>query len=878
MIEFVQTLAARLLALFRRRSLDRELDAELRSHLDMAVERNLAQGMSREQARRQALLDFGGLQQTKEIYRERRGLPFLDALFQDLRYAFRMLGKSPGFTSIAILTLALGIGANTAIFSAINAVLLRPLPFPNANRLVFVWATDRQRGIQEDVTSYPNFEDWKAQSKTLEALAAFTTRSAVLSNGERAEMVPAIQGTPGIFELLGSSPELGRTFRQEEGEPGLSHVLILSDAFWRERFAGRTDVIGQTLRVNEEPYTIVGVMPAGFRISRERPEQVYAPLVRDPHRGHGFLMVLGRLRPGVSVREARTEMGAIAKRLEEAYPNGNRGVGVNIVPLIDAMAGAVKTGMMIFLGVVGLVLLIACTNVANLMLARGTSRMKEIAVRAALGAERQRILRQLLTESTVLALAGGATGLLASYWISRALVESLKQFNVARLADTHTDTGVLLFTLAVSLVTGIFFGAVFAFSVGSPRLNEALHHSRRQSTDGGRGGRLRGALVVAETAMALVLLAAAGVLLKSVLVMRGTAPGFQTENRLAIEFWLPPKKFSGDSRRIQFFKEALARAEAVHGVHSAALVADLPLGGGFDSLSFHIAGQPDPAPGKPFQSLFNVASPGYFSTMGIPLQAGREFSDDDSADTTPVIVINEAAARRFWPGEPPLGKQISLSGTAMLTVVGVVGDTRQVSLGSAPRPEIFLNYMQSSPEWSWLVMVARTEGGAALLRAALKSAAQQVDPAVPVTRVLPMDEVLALSLAQPELWAGLLAVFAVLAVVLAAVGLYGVVSYLVAERTHEMGIRMALGAKRSDVFSLVVKQGLRLTLGGTLIGIPCALAAAQLLVHLVPNVRPGDPSTLTAVSALLLSVAFAASYIPARRATRVDPIVALRYE
>jgi putative ABC transport system permease protein len=527
--------------------------------------------------------------------------------------------------------------------------------------------------------------------------------------------------------------------------------------------------------------------------------------------------------------------------------------------------------------VVSLVLLIACTNVANLMLARGASRMKEIAVRAALGAERQRILRQLLTESTVLALAGGAAGLLTSNWVSRALVASLKPLDVPRLADTHTDLSVLVFTFAVSLFTGIFFGVVFAFSVGSPKLTEALRQSSHQATEAARGRRLRSGLVVAETAMALVLLASAGVLLKSILVMRRTAPGFQTENRLAIEFWLPPKKLSSDSRSMQFFKLALARAQAVHGVHSCALIADLPLGGGSDSLSFHIAGKPDPAPGKPFQSLFNVASSGYFSTMGIPLHAGREFSDQDSVDTAPVIVINEAARRRFWPGEIPLGKQISLD-TNLLTIVGVVGDTRQTSLGVAPRPEIFLNYMQSSPQWSWLVMVARTEGDPAPLSAALKSAAQQVDPNVPVTRILALGDVLALSLAQPQLWAALLAVFAVLAMVLAAVGLGGLVAYLVAQRTHEMGIRLALGASRSDVFSLVVRQGLGLTLAGTLIGIPGVLGAAQLLVHLVPSVRASDPSMLTAVSALLLSVAFAASYIPARRATRVDPIVALRYE
>jgi putative ABC transport system permease protein len=878
MTDRLRQLLRRLGSFFRRSQLDSDLDAEMSAHLELAIEENLQRGLSAAEARRQALLRFGGAQQTKEQHRDARGLPILDTLLQDIRYSSRTLRKSPGFTIVAVLTLALGIGANSAIFSSINAVLLRPLPFANANRLVFVWAADRQRGNNEDVASFPDFEDWRGQSKTLEAMAAFTTRSASLSNGERAELVPAVQGTPGIFELFGVSPQLGRTFRNEEGELGAPRVLILSDAFWKERFAGRTDVIGQTLHVNEEPCTIVGVVPPGFRISREKPEDVYLPLLRDRDRGHGFLMVLGRLRAGVSIREAQTEMSAIARRLEDAYPTQDRGVGVNIVPLVDAMAGGAKTGMFIFLGVVTLVLLIACTNVANLMLARGTARTKEIAVRAALGADRRRIFQQLLTESTFLALAGGLVGLLASSWMSRVLVSLLKQFDVPRLADTRTDLSVLVFTLAVSLFTGIFFGAVFAFSVGTPKLNEALHRSGHQATESARGGRLRSALVVAETAMAIVLLASAGVLLKSVFVMRSTAPGFQTENRLAVEFWLPRKKFASDASRIQFFKSAVARAAAVHGVHSAALVSDLALGGGFDSLSFHISGKPDPAPGKPYQSLFNIASPGYFTTMGIPLRAGREFSDYDSTNTAPVVVVNEAAARRFWPGELPLGKQISLTDKNPLTVIGVVGDTRQVSLGSAPRPEIFLNYMQSSPDWSWLVMVARTDGDPSLVSAALKSTAQQVDADVPVTRILALNDVLALSLAQPQLWAELLAVFATLALGLAAIGLYGVVSYLVARRTHEMGIRVALGANRGDVFSLVLKQGLGLTLAGAFIGILCALGATQLLVHLIPSAHPGDPATLAAVSALLLGVAFAASYLPARRATRIDPMVALRYE
>ena len=877
-MNWLREVARRLRMLMHRRQFDADLEEEMRLHLELRQQEHLESGMTADSARAAARRRFGNVTALREKSHMAWGWGWFEHLVQDVRYCLRMLRKSPGFTAAAVLTLALGIGANTAIFSTIDAVLLRQLPFANADRLVFVWATDAQRGVNEDVTSFPNFEDWRAQSKSFEAMAAFTTRRAMLSDGEKAEMAPAVQGTPGIFELFGVSPVLGRTFRPEEMEAGGSHVVVLGDAFWKERFGGRADVLGQTLRVNEEPYRIVGVMPPGFRISRDKPERIYVPLVRDPSRGHGFLMVLGRLRPRVSIGEAQTEMSVIARRLADAYPKQNGGAGANIVPLVDAMAGGAKTGMMIFLGVATLVLLIACTNVANLMLARSASRMKEMAVRAALGAGRRRILQQLLTESTVLALGGGVAGLLVSSWMARALVASLRQFNVPRLADTHTDALVLGFTLVVSLVTGIFFGAVLGFSAGSSKLNDVLRESSRSATEGARGRRLRSALVLAETAMALVLLAAAGVLLKSILVMRSTAPGFRSENMLAVEFWLPARRFAHDPERIQFFKSALARAETVHGVRSVALVADLPLGGGSDSLGFHIPGKPDPAPDKPFQSLFNVASAGYFRTMGIPLRAGREFGDLDSTNTAPVVVINESAARRFWPGEDPLGKHISLPDTTVLTVIGVAGDTRQLSLGAAPRPEIFLSYMQPGPPWSWLVMVARTDGDPAPLAATLKSAVQQVDAGVPVTDIRSMDDVLALSLAQPQLFAGLVTAFAALALMLAAVGLYGVVSYTVAQRTHEMGIRVALGAHRRDVLSLVLKQGLGLTLGGALVGMLCALGATRLLVHLVPSIRPGDPLTLTAVSALLLGVALAASYLPARRAMKVDPAIALRYE
>lgn len=549
---------------------------------------------------------------------------------------------------------------------------------------------------------------------------------------------------------------------------------------------------------------------------------------------------------------------------------------MNIVPLASAIAGPAGTGLFIFLGVVALVLLIACTNVANLMLARSVSRLKELAIRSALGAGGRRILQQLLVESTILSLAGGLLGLLLSGWIVRALVSVMSQFNVPRLAEAHPDARVLVFTLAISLLAGTFFGAVFAFSVDSPKLSETLRESGRPAAEHARGGHSRRVLIVVETAMALILLASAGVLLKSILVMRTAAPGFHSQGVLTVEFWLPQKKFAATLQRIQFFNSVLARAKSVNGIRSVALVADLPLGGGSDSLGFHIAGKP--APGAAFDSLFNVASSGYFRTMGVPVLAGREFTESDSANTAPVAVINRAAAVRFWPGEDPVGKQISLSETDRFTVIGVVGDTRQMSLGMAPRPEFFLNYMQPSFSWPWLVMVARTDGDPARLTGTLKSAVQQVDSDVPVTNILPMDDVLAASMAQPELFAGLLSVFAALALVLAAVGLYGVVSYLVAQRTHEMGIRIALGASRREIFYLVLKQALVLTLCGASLGILCSLGATQLLVHLVPAARPGDPLTLAGVSILFLCVAFAASYLPAWCATKVDPMVALRYE
>jgi putative ABC transport system permease protein len=815
-------------------------------------------------------------------------LGFLETFAQDVRFALRMLRKNPSFTAIAVLTLALGIGANTAIFSIVNAVLLRPLPFPDSSKLVMVWATDENRGMSEDVLSYPDFEDWKSQAKSFDAMAAFTTRTATFSNGDESEIFPAMQVTAGLFDVLRVSPALGRGFLPGESDPGASRDALLSDSMWREQFSARPDILNQTVRINELEYTIVGVMPSGLKISPDRQEMIYTPLIRDHDRGHGFVRVLARLAPHTSIAQAQAEMDVITRRLAAQYPKDDKGVGANVMRLSNALAGDARVGLLVFLGVVTLVLLIACANVANLMLARSVVRQKELSVRVALGAGRRRIIQQLLTESTILSLAGGAIGLLVAGGLDRALVAMIaRTFPVSRIAESSMDAWVLGFTLIVSLVVGIVFGLAPALSSSAPDLNDNLRDAGRSVAGTLRGRRVRNVLVIAETSLALVLLAGAGLLLKSLVVMRANAPGFTTQNLLAVEFRLPRTKLANPTAALSFFKDLVDRAEAVPGVRSAALVANLPFGGGHDSLGFQIPGHPAPQPTNHFEASFNIVSANYFRTMEIPLLKGREFSERDAANTPPVAIINQAAANRFWPGENPIGEQImlpsssdssSVRSTVALTIVGVTRDVRQSSLGVASQPEIFIHYMQPGPAWPWLVLVVRTTGAPESYANALKSAAALAGRQVPIAQIGTMDNILASSLAQPGLFTMLLGVFAALAVALAAVGLYGVVSYNVTQRMHEMGIRVALGAGRGDIARLVLRQGVFLALAGTAIGMAGALAVSRLLIHLVPSVEPNDPMTLAAVVALLLGVALIASLLPVRRAMRVDPMVALRHE
>ena len=854
-----------------------DMDAELASHLQMHIDDNIRAGMSPADARRDALIRLGGLEQMKELYRSRRSVPFLQHLAQDLRFSVRVLRKSSTFSAAAIVTLGLGIGVNAAIFSVVNAVLLRPLPFPRADRLMLLWATNTKSGDREDVASYPDFEAWRAQTSSFDAMAAFTSRGVTLSGGVRPQLVPSIQVTPGFLEMLDVQVAAGRSFLAGDDLPGAPPVALLSDSGWKELFGGRPDVLGRTISANEQLRTIVGVLPPGFRFSPLEQEQIYLPIPRESNRNHGYLRIVGRLKSGVDPHSAQAEMSLVASRIAAQYPKTNAHVGVNIVPLVDALVGRqLRLGLLVFLGVVALVLLIACTNVANLVLARNASRERELSLRLALGAGRWRVFQQLLTESIVLALAGGALGLLLAYFGTQLLVALLSGgIDIPRVQQTRIDAWVLLFTLVLSSLTGILFGVVPAMFGPPADLNASLREAPRILSEGIRGRRVRAILIIAETALALVLLAGAGLLLKTLATWRGTSPGFSSQNVLTVDLWLPSRRFAVQQTRTLFFQETRSRLRTVPGVSAMAFVADLPLNGGSDSLGFRVIGHPSD---KSSSALFNVVSADYFTTMGIPIRAGRDFTDDETASFPGVVVINESAARRFWPDENPLGQQITVDGDTPLTVVGVVGDVRQSSLGSIPRPEIFLNALQPGPDWPWSTLVVRTTTDPVSITGAVKDVISSVDGEVPVIRVKTLDDVLASTLSRPRAFTTLLGLFAFLAVLLAAVGLYGVVSYSVSQRTHELGIRLALGATRADVVRLVLKQGTMYTALGAVSGIGGAVAFMRVLTTVMPGAPPRDLTVVIEVSAVLLLVALVAAYVPARRGSRVDPVVALRSE
>jgi len=815
-------------------------------------------------------------------------------MLADIRYTLRVLRKSPGFTLIVVLALALGIGANTAIFSVVNAVLLRALPFPDPGRIVMVWSPNPLilAGVDELPPSNADLKDWREQNHVFERLAGVTSRQFNLAGEGEPERAGGAEVTADFFSVLGVQPERGRWFTADEDQPG-KRVAVISDALWRRRYAGDPQIIGRQITIDGQGHTVVGVMPAGFQFPRgsELPNfyafaaqtDVWTPLGWDAkrwsNRGSHILIAVGRLKGGVPVQQAQQQMGAIEKRLSEQF-NDSRGWSAKVMPLHDQIVGGTRVALWTLLGAVGFVLLIACANVANIVLARASARQKEMAIRTAVGANRMRVTQQLLTESVLLALAGGVLGLiLASVGIDVLL--SITPADVPRMEGVGIDGRVLAFTALISLATGLLFGVAPAFQMSSSRLNETLKESGRGSSAGTVSRRFRGALVAGEVALALILLAGAGLLMKSFVRLAQVDPGFHAQSAVTMDLTLPEFKYDTDQKRAAFFQLALNRIGALPGVEVVGAISRLPLGNSAEELdAFTIAGKALPANGQLPLAEYRVCSAEYFRALGVPLIRGRWFTNADAESRPQVAVINQEFARQYLSGDDPMGKRIKMgypnSTNPWLTVVGIVHDVKHNSLAAPAPPQLYVSYLQSAE--SGMTLVIRTAGDPLRVVAAARNEVRSVDPDQPVANIRTMDHIVAASMARQRFNMLLLGIFAAVALALAAVGLYGVISYSVGQRAHEIGIRMALGAKRTDVLRMVLRQGMVLVAAGLAVGLAAALMMSRMLTSLLYEVRATDPVVLVGVALLLAAVAAAACSVPALRATRVDPVTALRYE
>jgi putative ABC transport system permease protein len=793
-----------------------------------------------------------------------------------------MLLRRPGFTLVAVITLALGIGANTAIFSVVNTVLLRPLPYEEPERLVMIWETNLKSGIKEEPASIPNFSDWREQSQAFEAMGAFATSLPILSSGTgEPERIQSGIVSAGFFSTLRAKAALGRTFLAEENQPEKNRVVVLSYALWQRRFGADPNIIGQSLTLNGNAHTIVGVMPADFQHPAPNTRRdLWTPLAFNPQAGRrsDFLRVIARLKPGVALERAQAEMSAIARGLEQQYPGTNAGWSVNLVLLHEQFVGKVRLALIVLLGAVGFLLLIACANVANLLLARATARQKEIAVRAALGAGRGRLIRQLLTESVLLASVGGMLGLLLAFG-GLKLLTTLGPENLPRIGEIGIDQGVLGFTFVVSLFTGVVFGLVPALQISRSNLSESLKEGGRSMTEGLGSQRIRSLLVVSEVALALVLLIGAGLMIKSFSQLQSVQPGFNPSRVLTMDIGLPGVKYPENHQVVAFFDHLEEKVASLPGVKAAAFATGLPFAGRDGYLAFVVEGRPPLPPEQVQDAQFSIVSDGYFQAMEIPLLKGRWFSSQDGDKAPSVALISQTMARRFFPDEDPIGKRVTLGDPQTgpwLTIVGIVGDTRSEGLDAEPYPQMYQPYRQNPSRF--MTLIARTATDPLSLVGAVRSEVRSLDQQQPISNVNTLEHLLSRSVARPRFNMLLLGIFAVTALVLATVGIYGILSYSVSERTHEIGIRMALGAERRDVLKLVVGQGVKLAVVGVAIGLIGALVLTRLMEGLLFGVSATDPLTFVAISLLLTGVAIVAAYLPARRATRVDPMVALRYE
>jgi putative ABC transport system permease protein len=814
----------------------------------------------------------------------------MGTLLQDIRYGIRMLAKNAGFTVIAVLTLALGIGANTAIFSVVNAELLRPLPFRDPASLVRIWGTSSRTSLRSSSASYPDFVDWRAQNHVFEEIGAFTNSNYTLTGVDQPAHLEGQAITAELLSLLGATPELGRTFLRGEDEPH-HHVAILSHRLWKHQFGGDPGIIGRTITLEHSGYTVVGVMPASFEFPlQRRPVEIwttFSPLAETSDgsppvtqaRGAHFMRVIGRLKPGVTLVQAQSEMNVIAGALQKQYPDSNKYFDVRLVPEQEEITGAIRPALFVLLIAVGLVLLIACLNVANLLLARATTRAREIAIRAALGAGRMRVVSQLLTESLQLALLAGTLGVILAAWGIDMLVR-LSPEDLPRVGEIHMDGRVLAFTAILSVLTGVLFGLAPALQITRANLVDTLKEGALSTTAGMHRHRLRSSLVIVEMALALVLLVSAGLLIRSLLRLQDVNPGFNAHNVMTSNVDLPDEKFP-NAKKVQFFRELMPRLKTLPGVTSSAAIEPLPMSGSEFRISVEIESRPMAKSDQVISSV-RVITEDYFRTMQIPLLQGREFKEQDSADSTQVIIVNESLARQFFPGENPIGKHIRPGISTddkparMREIVGVVGDVKYKDLKSEWTPESYIPYAQLP--FGSMTIVARAASDTYSLAKPIAESVRSVDQDVPAYEPKTVEDYLNGTVAIPRFNTFLLAMFAGLALLLTAVGLYGVISYSVAQRTHEIGIRLALGAQPNDMLRLVIGQGLQLALTGVGLGLVAALMSTRFLASLLFGVTSSDPVSFAGVIFLLLAVVMLACYIPARRATQVDPMVALRYE
>jgi putative ABC transport system permease protein len=874
--------------MFRRKRRASDFGAEIEAHIQLETERLREHGLSDEAAHHAARRAFGNVTHARERFYESGRAVWWDHFRQDIRYCLRMLHKNPGFTAVVVLTLALGIGANTAIFSIVYAVLLKPLPFPHPGQLVFLSEAKPQNGISSAGAPYDNFIEIRAQNHVFSELAAFTTHELTLTGRGEPAAVDTGDVTPELFALLDTKPVVGRAFMTEDNKQGAPPVVILSETVWRDRFAADPNVIGSSVSLDHRPYTIVGVIPGEPSvIFSPRRIQFWIPVAQDPlfapwipRQGLRWLAVIGRLNPGVSVAQAQSEMDVVAARLAKKFPAENSGWVIRLKPLQRVIVGDVRTALLVLFGAVGLVLLIACANISNLLLARATSRGKEIALRIALGAGRARVVRQLLTESAVLGLLGGAAGVLLAYWGVHALTPFLPE-NLPQIHAIRVDASVMFFALELALLASFLFGLAPAFFAVRSNVQATLKEGAAHSSEPGARRFARGFLAAAEVALAMVLLVAAGVLLRSFAALTSVNPGFRVTHVVKADIQLPQFQYSKPEQWAAFSDELLRRLQSQPGMRDCAIAVPLPLNRqGSANLPFEIMDHAALPKGTPESADFVSVSPAYFHVMGIALLRGRAFNEQDVSSAPRVTIISETFAHRFFANEDPIGKQLVFSfppnPVVPRQIVGIVRDVRDVSIGQDPGPMMYVPFNQS-PFWG-AELVVRSELNVGSVAATIRQEVHEVDKDLPVTDVVSMSDLIDTSVAQPRFRTWLLGSFAVMALVLAAAGIFGVISYSVSRRTHEIGIRITLGASPANVMRLILTESARLVLIGLAVGVPLALGLGRFLSNLLFGIHAADPTTFTAVALLLFTVATLAAYVPARRAMRVDPMVTLRHE